>query len=160
MKIYLIILLLNIPVGDIGETVQGVLSQWLEYTPSEMTFSVITETEPNEPQTRYYHIALEVQHLKGGYGITYREPNDQADTYIYFQRFSGEQSGGVEPVMLLKNVRFYMQCGNNLGYYDRDAIDNWIMFNDSWGRETVIMFHEIKWVRVNMFMYAEAAKGR
>jgi len=157
-------------IGDIGETMQNVLTRWLDYTPTELHFTVLIEPkgEPNILMGQHWDLGLSVGHLRGGYGIAIVEPNGTL-THINFQRFKWAVNGheaSSDKSLILKGVKLSACVIINPDipyiekYYDLEAINEWVFFQDPRGRSMVIVFRDIKWSRVNMKMYAEAAKGR
>jgi len=132
-------------------SVRNVCEKWLDYVPVGIACTVTSE--PNH--VYHYNCTLTTDHIDGGYGIWYPEPN----TFITFKRF-GWQIIDKQPVASSLEMSVWLREPNAiLQNYNLEVENDKVSFADPAGRGTEIQFHPITWRRVNLFMYAQVASG-
>jgi len=152
MRILVLVLLFG-SFGSVRDAVKNVCENWLDYTPWCLRFTVTTE--PNI--VNHYKLQLSANHIDGGWGVVFPDPC----TYIRFLRFNWEKDEGV---VFATNVEMtvLVHLEQNEPWlrqdYNLDIEDDKIIYVDPLGRETTIQFLKIEWRRINLFMFAEAAR--
>ena len=183
MRYNLIIFILFFNISVFGYNIDGIKNVcdfWLDNVPMGFKISVWLDPTPDPNDNvawiqNYYNTILSTNHIEGGYGINFRDPNNRK-VWVTFHRFDWVEedmkivtdmvdfSVWIDPTSDPNdNVQWLME-----DYYlhpiegDEDIHhpgNKVISFKDAMNRNMIIVFYEIKWEPVNLIMYTQAVRG-
>jgi len=143
------------------EAIRNICNYWLDYVPVQVYCAI--NIEPNEVHS--YRARLCANHIEGGWGVAFRDPNN-CTNFIIFQRFNWAK---VEQVVSATSIELTMRIDSTPDLHDNvswhtenyhlDISGDSIAFMNPLGKRVEIVFHEIVFRQINLFWYAQVARG-